>query len=351
MTTHTSYRLLAVLVTLILLMTTMAGTSGATTGALLIPRLVSAATPAATSNATPTVITEDQPEQDDSGGRLDGVIDGAGKVVGDIKDTTVDVAESSWEVAREVPGAAWDAIEDVPGTVWDFVKQIPGTIAQLWEPVWDVLQTRFEIPGLAIFLVDHPLLRLLLTPILFLFGIAYDGTMSFLDAGLISLALIVPIVKSTPILLTGIEKAVPWTSKTKVVVTTIRRNPDGIVAGVGNAFRFSRARSIAPTSSSIEALPRTPGVYIALDASGKPLYVGSTNSFSRRLTEHFITGRSRFAEQTASIKLLPTETTTSARILECSLIKQLKPSNNILLTGGGPCPIFLPPSPKVFFTP
>lgn len=347
MTTEIRYRAIALLTTLSLAISSFSGTSAHSFTTTISFGMEGLTTPVATPEATEATVETEE----DSSGWLNTVVDRGGDIIGDVTDATVDGAGAAWEAVEQVPGAIWNVFEDAPGAIWDFITQAPETVARLWQPVWDVLTARYEIPGIAEFLADHPLIRTLLTPIMFLFGIAYDGTISFIDAGLISLALLVPIIKTGPILITGIQKALPWASETRTVVTTVRRNPSGIIAGISDSVRLMRARAIAPSISSISNLPRTPGVYVAMDGAGKPLYVGMSNSLNRRLMQHFSNTPSPFVATTEKIKFIPTESVTYARTLECALIKQLDPTFNIVHRGPGGCPIYMPPSPSVFVIP
>ncbi|QIK37739.1 excinuclease ABC subunit UvrC [Caldichromatium japonicum] len=85
----------------------------------------------------------------------------------------------------------------------------------------------------------------------------------------------------------------------------------------------------------LKELPRAPGVYRMLDASGQILYVGKAKDLRRRVASYFgrvQSGRlERLVSQIADIAITLTRTEGEALLLEGQLIKSLKPRFNVLL--------------------
>lgn len=82
--------------------------------------------------------------------------------------------------------------------------------------------------------------------------------------------------------------------------------------------------------------PSGPGVYRMYGADGESLYVGKARDIKKRIGQY---AQGRFHTQriammvslTRSMEFVSTETETQALLLECNLIKQLKPRYNVLL--------------------
>ena len=82
--------------------------------------------------------------------------------------------------------------------------------------------------------------------------------------------------------------------------------------------------------------PTGPGVYRMHGADGEALYVGKARDIKKRVTQY---AQGRFHTQriaamvalTRSMEFISTETETQALLLECNLIKRLKPRFNVLL--------------------
>jgi len=82
--------------------------------------------------------------------------------------------------------------------------------------------------------------------------------------------------------------------------------------------------------------PTGPGVYRMDGADGECLYVGKARDIRKRVTQYaqgrFHTQRiAMMVAQTRAMEFVSTETETQALLLECSLIKSLKPRFNVLL--------------------
>ena len=159
-----------------------------------------------------------------------------------------------------------------------------------------------ELRGWAEFLKDYPLLGLILGPlVLIIIGLSPDGTICYLEIGL-GLLTLISAVKVGQALWKGIEKLLPWTSDVENVITAVRKNPGGFWVGVEDTIRYTRARIIAPIADDFAKLPKSPGVYIARDAAGKPIYVGMLDSLHRRVQENFAPSQHPFAPHTDMIK-------------------------------------------------
>ncbi len=83
-------------------------------------------------------------------------------------------------------------------------------------------------------------------------------------------------------------------------------------------------------------LPPKPGVYRMLDRAGEVLYVGKAKNLKNRVMSYVRSGgHTRFIAKaimdTAAMEFVVTDTETEALLLECNLIKKLKPKYNILL--------------------
>ena len=86
----------------------------------------------------------------------------------------------------------------------------------------------------------------------------------------------------------------------------------------------------------LPALTQSPGVYQMLDADGETLYVGKAKNLKERVSSYFrskstgVKTRALMAK-TVDIQITATESETEALLLEQNLIKNLKPTYNILL--------------------
>jgi len=273
-------------------------------------------------------------DEDSGGGWFDNVVDSGGDIVGDATDVVVDGAGEVWDGAQQAPGAIWNGIEQAPGAAGDAVT---GT----WQSLREFFSNRVELHVWAEFLEDHPLLRIVLGPLVrIITGLSPDGTISYLEIGLGVLTLLIPAVKAGPALWSGIGKMLPWSSDAENVLATVRLNPGGIATGMMDMFRYFSARTIVPRAEDIATLPQSPGVYIALDETGTPIYVGMSNSLQRRVQQHFTGQQSVFAPRTDTIKIIQTDSVADARALECRLIKQFEPKDNVIYRGPGACPTF-----------
>jgi hypothetical protein len=258
-------------------------------------------------------------EEESDGGWFDRAVETSGDILGGAKDVVVDTA-----------GSVWGVLEDTPGAVWDFIKGVPGALGGLIVSGWNWLKdTTIELEEWRVFLESHWLLGVILGPIVqLLIGLAPDGTISYLELGLGILLFVIPGAKGAQFLKKGFDNLLPWVNDVDNAVGAVRRNPGGFFDGIADTYRFSRAKAITPSVDDFGKLPTSPGVYVAVDAQGTPLYIGMSNSLVRRVPQHFDNTPGPFAGSTQKIKILPTKTVPEARALECALIKTFMPEHN-----------------------
>ncbi len=83
----------------------------------------------------------------------------------------------------------------------------------------------------------------------------------------------------------------------------------------------------------LDIIPQLPGIYKMLDARGSVIYVGKSKSLRHRVKSYF-TGTRQWSKIEKLVSLVRdieyevTDTHLEARLLECSLIKALKPEFN-----------------------
>jgi excinuclease ABC subunit C len=88
-------------------------------------------------------------------------------------------------------------------------------------------------------------------------------------------------------------------------------------------------------AEQVKSFPESPGVYIMLDAKGKPIYVGKAGNLRRRAGGYFTSHRDTrvllplLLERAAEIQYLVTATESEALILENNLIKKFRPAYNV----------------------
>lgn len=90
-------------------------------------------------------------------------------------------------------------------------------------------------------------------------------------------------------------------------------------------------------AAKLELLPDAPGVYLFLDETAKPLYVGKARSLRQRVRSYFVQSRDLgprkegMVEQIRDIDYIVTPTAVEALILEANLIKRHHPKYNVML--------------------
>ncbi|MHB1161130.1 MAG: excinuclease ABC subunit UvrC [Chloroflexota bacterium] len=87
----------------------------------------------------------------------------------------------------------------------------------------------------------------------------------------------------------------------------------------------------------VDSLPDRPGVYCFRDASGKAIYVGKAQSLRNRVRSYLqspdqlASKTRRMVEKAVELDVTVTSTPVEALILECNLIKELRPRYNVML--------------------
>ena len=92
----------------------------------------------------------------------------------------------------------------------------------------------------------------------------------------------------------------------------------------------ARRRRALEDRPDVSALPQDPGVYIFRDADGRPLYVGKSVRLRDRARSHF-TGDAEWTARAAHVDFRVTQSELGALLLECRLLKELRPPGNTLL--------------------
>ena len=98
----------------------------------------------------------------------------------------------------------------------------------------------------------------------------------------------------------------------------------------------SLTRGVEVIRETMLTLPQSPGVYRMLGEADRVLYVGKAKSLKKRVVSYTQTDKlpnrlKRMVAQTMRMEIVVTRTETEALLLECNLIKQLRPTYNILL--------------------
>jgi len=86
------------------------------------------------------------------------------------------------------------------------------------------------------------------------------------------------------------------------------------------------------TGDLLDQLPKEAGVYILKDEFGNPLYIGKSENIQKRARSHFSPSRSSPAvARVCEVESILTGSELEALILECNLIKRLRPTYNARL--------------------
>lgn len=98
----------------------------------------------------------------------------------------------------------------------------------------------------------------------------------------------------------------------------------------------SLTKGVEVIRETLLTLPQSPGVYRMLGDGDKVLYVGKAKSLKKRVVNYTQIDKlpnrlKRMVSQTVRMEIVVTRTETEALLLECNLIKQLRPTYNILL--------------------
>ncbi len=95
--------------------------------------------------------------------------------------------------------------------------------------------------------------------------------------------------------------------------------------------------NVSADKTFLSTIPENPGIYRYYDKNDKLLYIGKARNLKNRVTSYFQKQAntslriSIMIEQIHSITITITENEKSALLLECNLIKELKPKYNIIL--------------------
>lgn len=107
------------------------------------------------------------------------------------------------------------------------------------------------------------------------------------------------------------------------------------------------------------SIPRTPGIYLFLNKSGTPIYIGKAKNLKSRLTSYFTSDENRkfrtrmMVSHAAEIKWTVVESESDAFLLENTLIKRHLPRYNVMLKDGKSYSYICIKNerfPRVFFT-
>ena len=87
----------------------------------------------------------------------------------------------------------------------------------------------------------------------------------------------------------------------------------------------------------IESLPKTPGIYMMKDKYGDIIYVGKSKKLKERVKSYFINSKNhsrkvkRMVNNICDIDFILTDTELDALLLECEMIKKIRPMYNKLM--------------------
>ena len=103
-----------------------------------------------------------------------------------------------------------------------------------------------------------------------------------------------------------------------------------------NGRKFKVDMTIEDLKEKARNLPLLPGVYLMKDTLGSIIYVGKSKALKRRVSSYFSGGSKpkkveRMVRSIYDFEVYYTDTELEALLLECRLIKQIKPLYNRLL--------------------
>lgn len=87
----------------------------------------------------------------------------------------------------------------------------------------------------------------------------------------------------------------------------------------------------------INLFPKTPGIYLMKDKDGEIIYVGKSKKLQERIKSYFVNSKShsrktqRMVKGISDIEIINTDTELDALLLECKMIKKIKPLYNKLM--------------------
>lgn len=90
----------------------------------------------------------------------------------------------------------------------------------------------------------------------------------------------------------------------------------------------------------LSQIPKQPGIYKMLDANGNIIYIGKSKCLRNRVQSYFVKNPkwekvTRMVSMIKDIEYMVTDTHLEARILECTLIKDIKPRFNAQMKNDG----------------
>ncbi len=94
--------------------------------------------------------------------------------------------------------------------------------------------------------------------------------------------------------------------------------------------------NIQITKDKLKQIPKLPGIYKMLDSRGNIIYIGKSKCLQKRVQSYFVSTPkwekvNRMVSLINEIEFIVTDTHLEARLLECKLIKELKPYFNAQL--------------------
>lgn len=87
----------------------------------------------------------------------------------------------------------------------------------------------------------------------------------------------------------------------------------------------------------IDNLPKTPGIYMMKDKYGDVIYIGKSKKLKERVKSYFVNSKNhsrkvkRMVKNIEDLDVILTDTELDALILECEMIKKIRPMYNQLL--------------------
>lgn len=87
----------------------------------------------------------------------------------------------------------------------------------------------------------------------------------------------------------------------------------------------------------INTFPKTPGIYMMKDSNGDVIYVGKSKKLQERIKSYFVNSSSRsrkierLVKNIKDIEIIQTDTELDALLLECEMIKKIRPMYNKLM--------------------
>jgi excinuclease ABC subunit C len=116
---------------------------------------------------------------------------------------------------------------------------------------------------------------------------------------------------------------------------------------------------MADLETKLQALPKSPGVYLFKDSEGKVIYIGKARVLRNRVRQYFQEGHdgryqyAHLVSRIADVEVITTDTELEALILENNLVRDRKPRYNVDLRDDKSFPylrITAEPFPRAFLT-